>query len=140
MSVSVDVEAVERAVRDRHGDLLEGVGRAADAAIAARPEPVTDADALVAALRGELGARAVLERLPAVLETAVGAAGLTLPAESVAAPPYVVVTSRGPVCRATVDEGRLVLVCGAIAVKRDSPPRYVRTGATRPLEVEWHTG
>ena len=67
----------------------------------------------------------VLDRLPAVLAEAVDALGAELPAQPVAAPPYVAITSVGPVLRATLDAGRLVVTIHAFGIECD-PTRYVR--------------
>ncbi|MFB6221154.1 MAG: hypothetical protein ABEH90_06910 [Halolamina sp.] len=69
----------------------------------------TDRDALVPALRAELETRGARDVLPALLSAAVDAAGYDLAATPVPAPPYVTVTSTGPVLRATVADGRLVV-------------------------------
>ncbi|EMA46834.1 hypothetical protein [Halobiforma nitratireducens] len=82
----------------------------------------TDRDALVATFRSALESEGVLERLPAVLEDAVDATGHELRAQPVPDPPYVVVTSRGPVLRATIDPGRLVIRFDAFEVVRDDEP------------------
>lgn len=59
-----------------------------------------------------------------VLETAVRATGGEAVGEPVPAPPYLVVTSRGPLCRVTLAEGRrLVLVFELFDVER-GPRRY----------------
>jgi len=52
-------------------------------------------------------------RLVGVLRDTVDALGFDLAAEPVAAPPYVVITARGPMLRATVDAGRLVVLVRA---------------------------
>ncbi|MFD1512892.1 hypothetical protein [Halomarina rubra] len=70
----------------------------------------------------------VVDALPGVLAGAVEALGAQLPAEPVAAPPYVVVTRAGPVARATLpDRGRLVLSVEAFE-RRDG--EWVRAGET----------
>ena len=56
-----------------------------------------------------------------VLAAAVDAAGYTLPATPVPAPPYVVVTSTGPVLRGTVDDGRLLVGIDCFEVVREPP-------------------
>jgi hypothetical protein len=55
-------------------------------------------------------------------------------------PPYLAVTSRGPVLRATLPEGRLVVVVGVFTVERHGQRRYVRAGETPEtvLRVEFH--
>lgn len=94
----------------------------------------TDRDGVVEPLRAALSRAGLLGAYPAVLAECVAAAGGELRAEPVAAPPYVTVTSRGPVLRATLDGGRLVVTLAAFDVERaggDERPRYVR-GATTP--------
>lgn len=130
----VDAEDVaasaRRHVRERDGEVLASVARAADAVAAAWPGAAAgDAAAVADPLRAELRARGVHGRLPALLAGAVGATGRTLRADPVAAPPYVVVTSRGPVLRATLADGRLVLTLGVFAVEREPGVRYVRDPA-----------
>ncbi len=61
------------------------------------------------ALERELSADAILDGAPAVLEATVRATGRELPADPVAAPPYVVVTPAGLVLRATLSDCRLVI-------------------------------
>lgn len=124
--MSLDAAAARERVVDGYADVLAGVGESADAAAAAAAavagtDPadaaaaapgrvVEDGPALAAALRSQLADRGVLAELPGVLVAAVDAAGGSLPADRVvAAPPYVAVTSRGPVLRATLDDGRLVV-------------------------------
>lgn len=121
-----------------HTDTITAVLAAADAVAAdwrrlddgraATP----DSDALVRSLRAELDERGVLETLPSTLAAAVDAAGYALPATPVPAPPYVVVTSTGPVLRGTVDEGRLVVGIDCFEVVRapaglSAPVAYART-------------
>lgn len=125
--------ARERVLAD-HRTIIEEILAAADAVADAWPERVndrpatTDRDAVVPPLREQLTDRQVLDRLPAVLRTAVTAAGDDLPAEPVAAPPYVVVTSTGPVLRATAKSGRIVVAVEVFEVHRNDPTCYVRAG------------
>lgn len=67
----------------------------------------------------------VIEQFPAVLTDAVEAIGESLPAEPVVAPPYVVITNVGPIMRATLDSGRLVITVEVFRVDRDTR-QYVR--------------
>lgn len=131
-------ERVERYVRDRHADLLESTGAAADEVAAGWDGDWTaDRSAVVGPLESALRERDLLDRFPAVLAGAVHAAGFDLPATPVAAPPYVTVTSRGPVLRATVAEGRLVVALAAFEVERDGGVRYVRATGD-PVEAAFH--
>lgn len=99
---------------------------------------ITDRSAVTDPFERLLRETGVLGTYPAVLAECVDAAGATLRARPVAAPPYVVVTSTGVVLRATLDGGRLVASVEAFAVDRDGP-RYVR-GPADPeaaVTVEW---
>jgi len=97
-------------------------------------EATTDASAVAGPLRAELEAAGAWGRLPDVLAGAVRAAGFSLSAPPVADPPYVVATGRGPVLRATVSGGRLVVLLRAFEVARD-PTRYVRGPTAVPEAV-----
>lgn len=101
--MSLDAAAARQSVLNQSA-VLAAVAASADA-VADRRTGERVADALAAELRS----RGVLADLPAVLAAAVDAAGGELQADPVAAPPYVAVTSRGPLLRATLDGGRLVV-------------------------------
>jgi hypothetical protein len=119
---------VRRHLREEHGELLTAVDRCADA-VAAGWEALatTDREAVVPPMAATLGRAGVHDRFPGVLAGAVEAAGGTLRARPVAAPPYVVVTSVGPVLRATLDDARLVVTLATFGVDRgEGPPRYSR--------------
>lgn len=75
-------------------------------------------NALVPVLSAVLDDRGILGELPTLLAAAVDAAGYDLPAPPVAAPPYVAVTSTGPVLRGTVEDGRLVVRIDCFEVVR----------------------
>lgn len=93
-----------------HAAVVEAIDDCADAVAAAWTSSSAESSSSVAKpLRACLDASGVLERLPGVLADAVAATGRELEAQPVAAPPYVVVTSRGPICRATLPDGRLLL-------------------------------
>ncbi len=104
-----------------HADLVATIDDCADAVAAdwtgSRP---TDGGAIADALAETLERRGVLETMPSVLADVVDATGHELEANPVAGPPYVVVTSRGPLLRATIDPGRLVVRFDAFEVVRDS--------------------
>jgi hypothetical protein len=68
-----------------------------------------------------------------VLAGAVSAVGEQLQARPVAGPPYVVVTSVGPVLRATLAERRMVVTLELFTVEHDGDdPRYAR----RPTDAD----
>lgn len=70
---------------------------------------IFERSAVVEPFRSCLEDSGVLAELPAVLESLVDCLGAKLPATPVAGPPYVVVTSRGVILRATIEPGRLVV-------------------------------
>jgi hypothetical protein len=121
--------AVRECVLGTHEDLLETILACADGvANSWDGEATTDHHRVVEPFERALHRRDVIDRLPVVLAGAVDALGESLPAEPVAAPPYLVVTSVGPVLRATLSSARLVITIRVFAVERD-PTRYVRARA-----------
>lgn len=113
--------AVERAGREtaRTWTAEPGQGTDGDESRTSTPARAAVVDPFESALR-DAGA---LERAPNALATAADAAGGTLQAEPVPAPPYVVVTARGVLLRATTDVGRIVVTIAPFTVRRD-PVRY----------------
>lgn len=120
-----------------YAEVIEAVLAVADHVAADWPRmddgrpATTDRDAVTTPLRRGLQQTAVLDALPRLLAVAVDAAGYRLPAQPVAAPPYVAITSTGPVLRGTVDGGRLVVTIDCFDVVRDvgdGAPRYARNG------------
>lgn len=86
-------------------------------------------------LERELADRGLLDRLLPVVETAADAAGVELQAPPVAAPPYLAVTGRGPVLRATGPDRRVVVEIVAFTIERgESGPRY-RRAASDPMRA-----
>jgi hypothetical protein len=130
--------AVRRRIRADHADVVDRVAECSAAVAAAWDGDATaDRAALVDPLERRLRETGVLADLPAVLIDAVDAAGGELAATPVAAPPYVVVTSTGPLLRATVDAGRLVVAFRTFAVERGGDGggvRYVHRGVA-PAET-----
>ncbi|EMA49888.1 hypothetical protein [Halococcus salifodinae] len=117
-----------------HADLLDAVLACADA-VADSWDGATTSDraAVVDPFKRALDRAGVLNRLAAALAGAVDTLDEELPAQPVAAPPYVAITSVGPVLRATLDSERLVVTIHAFAVERD-PTRYVR-GPADPADA-----
>ena len=121
--MSYPVRDARRRLQTEHTPVLEGIEYCADRI--AEPwdtSRTTDRDAVTEGLRSALESTGLLERLPLVLADVVEATGYELPAQPVAGPPYVVVTSRGPVLRATIDPGRLVIRFDVFDVVRDTDP------------------
>lgn len=131
--MSLDAAAARECVLTDHAAVVAAVGASAaavettaHAADTERRHRFDDGSAVADALQSALAARGVLGQLPDVLAAAVDAAGGTLSAAPVAAPPYVAVTSRGPVLRATLDGGRLVV--GLRVFRLTDGNRYERRG------------
>ncbi|MFB6146491.1 MAG: hypothetical protein ABEJ08_02270 [Halobacteriaceae archaeon] len=118
--------AARRAFVDQHADLRDGVVAAADDVVEAwAGDAVRDRERVVGPLRAAMTERGLLDRCPAALRDVVAATGYDLPADPVPEPPYVAVTGCGPMLRATLPPGRLVVTLRVFAVERD-PVRYRR--------------
>lgn len=122
------IAAARAAVLDRHRDAIEATIDCADAVAAEWDGPATtDRSAVVGPFEARLARAGLVERYRSVLIDAVDATGARSSRNPVAAPPYVTVASVGPVLRATLPIGRLVIAVEVFAVERD-PTRYVRRG------------
>ncbi len=125
---------VEQRFRDEHQPVLSAVVECAnataggfDARHAGRPATTTP-DRITEPLRRRLEQTGALAACPTVLESLVSAAGASLSAPPVAAPPYVVIASSGPVLRATLPRSRLVVSVRVFETRHtDDGVRYVRT-------------
>jgi len=127
--VSDAVNQVREYLLREHRGLLVTTLACADSVAAAD-------DSTTEAFERALRRAGVLDALPGVLAGAADALGTSLPAEPVAAPPYVVVTRAGPVARATLpDRGRLVVTVVAFERHGDGWVRHAETPA-RALRVE----
>ncbi|WP_071391309.1 hypothetical protein [Haloprofundus marisrubri] len=136
--------------------LLDSVVDCADALVTGWDgETTTERARVVSPLETVLARAGITEQLPGLLARCVDTAGGELAAPPVAAPPYVVVTATGPVLRATLDSGRLVISLRVFEVERSEDetrngdgggdtensadfevdtPRYRRCGET-PAEI-----
>lgn len=131
---TLDADAAREYVRSEHAEVLTAVDACADAVADFWDESwTTDASEVVDRLRACLSENGVLDALPDVLAGAVAAAGGELSASPVAAPPYVVVTSRGPILRATLGDARLVVRFEAFRVTDDG--RYERDSGDAAVTV-----
>lgn len=120
-------------VLDTHAETVETVLQCADAVADQWASPTTtDREEVAVPLRAELEARGAWERLPEVLAGAVRETEYSLSASPVADPPYVTVTSRGPILRATLPPGRLVVRIEVFDIERgaEGRPQYVRGAET----------
>lgn len=143
--MTADERAVRTAARRyllaEHGDTLAAVVAAADAVSDGWTGPATtDRAAVVDPLRRRLELTGHWQQFPGLLRGAAEAAGLGLVAEPVAAPPYLVMASTGPVFRGTALAGRLVISVRVFEVDREGSVRY-RRGASdvdSTLAVRFH--
>lgn len=97
-------------------DCAEAVSAAFETVVDGNPA-TGDSRALRANFRAAMERAGLVEELAGLLPDLVDAAGETMAAPPVASPPYVAVTSTGPVLRATLDEKRLVVRIEAFAVE-----------------------
>lgn len=118
MALAATVEAAEVVVDSRNGAAI-------------RREDVAEP------LKAVLKQMGIVEQYPAMLASAAETLDESLPAPPVAAPPYVTITGTGPVLRASLSSGRLVIRLAVFTVERN-PKRYVRIGNTPEeiLEIE----
>lgn len=132
----VDEELLTQELWENHGKLFAAVDSCADRVVAEwAGELVEDRQAIVEPLEAALERHGVWRRLPAVLETAVTVLDLELVASPVPAPPYVVVSSRGPVLRGTTTASRVVMTLTVFELL-DTGDEYRRTdGLTVDVEL-----
>lgn len=111
---------VERRVLETHRETVLEVCGVGNAVAASWPgQTVSEAGQVTDPLADRLDAASLPEQLLDTLDTAVDATEREMTGNPVPAPPYFVVTSRGPTCRATLDDGqRLVLLFELFGVKR----------------------
>lgn len=128
--MSYPVRDARRRIQERHRSVVAEIDECADRV--AEPwdtSRTTNPDAVVEPFHAALAERGLLEQLAHMLADVAEATGHELHGTPVPAPPYVVVTSRGPMLRGTIDPGRLVIAFDAFEVIRDSEPG--RTAAYR---------
>ncbi|MFC4543547.1 hypothetical protein ACFO5R_16595 [Halosolutus amylolyticus] len=125
--MSYPVRAARQRIEDEHAAVVAGIDHCADQVAAPWDTArTTDPSRVADSLGSALETTGLLERLTVVLADAVDATGHDLQARPVPGPPYVVVTSRGPVLRATIEPGRLVIRFDVFEVVRDPGPAYHR--------------
>jgi hypothetical protein len=114
-----DRARARRHLLDAHHETIADVCEAGRSVATSWTEAtVTDPHCVTDPLTNQLGDD-LPEQLLDGLETSVTAAGHELQGTPVPAPPYFVVTSRGPLCRGTLDDGRrLVILCELFSVER----------------------
>jgi len=104
--------------------------------------PVEDPAAIRTRLSALVEERGLAAPLLGLVETGVTALGAAVDGSPVPAAPYLTITTRGPVCRAALSDGRrLVVTVGLFEVAR-RPRRYRFTDPTPEtcLDVSVHPG
>lgn len=117
---------------DHHGDLVGTALACADEVGKSVPTPA-GRQVVTTRLKRALREAGAFPEFVGVVWTAADALDTELPAEPVAAPPYVVVTARGPMVRATVEPGRVVVL---VRCFERADEGYVRGEATGADAVE----
>jgi len=126
----VDADALQERLRGAHGETLARATRRLASAADAVETPAERATA-AAAVERAVGGDGLGEALVGAVADAVTAGGTALPAEPVAAPPYLVPTARGVLVRVTTDDGRAVVLLGAFALAEDGRYAALGDGAER---------
>ena len=131
MSVAF-VDQVRKRILAVHRDHIRAVIDAGeDVAEAADQRPISDPDQIRIPLEGILRQRGLLDPMLGMLETGSEALGEKIQGKPVTAAPYLVVTSRGPVCRVTLSSGqRLVIELQLFSV--ENRPRHYEFRAPTP--------
>ncbi len=142
----IDADAARDRLLAAHRDAVEATLACAEA-VAAGFDARIDGDpasresrAVRADLRATFERAGLLAGFVSLLPDVVDAAGGTLSAPPVAAPPYVAVTSTGPVLRATLGDARLVVrievyavVDGTFVWREPTPAEAVRVAVRRRM-------
>lgn len=122
-------DAVVEALWEAHGGVLTEIGSCADGVAGGWDRGTArDRSAVVEPFEAALADRGIRAELPTVLETAVSTLGTELVASPVPAPPYVTVTSRGPVLRGTTPESRVVVTVAVFEPVENAAGYRRRTG------------
>lgn len=105
----MDPSAAETRLHGEHGETLATVESALAVAAEGLDTPA-GREQVVARQEAALRAAEAFDPLVGLLEAAVDASGADLAARPVAAPPYVVLTGRGPLLRGSDGDRRLVVL------------------------------
>lgn len=119
------MERIRRRLLAAHSETIsDTVDTGAAVADTIEEWPVTDADTIRAPLERLLRDRGLGTPLLATLETGAEAIGEEVRGAPVTAPPYFVVTSRGPLCRGTLADGRRLVIAFELFEVETRPRRY----------------
>lgn len=118
-----------RHIVETYPELCVQIDRCADSVVDGWDRArVTDPAAVTDPFECCLEAGGINDRLVTVLTTTAETLGYELPATPVPAPPYVIVTSRGPVLRASLPVGRLVVGFDAFGLTAENEYTRGRRG------------
>jgi hypothetical protein len=110
---------------EAHRETLQSVIDAGSSVATAWPgDTVQESGAVTEPLKHLLRERELAEDLLRLLRTGTAAIGETVQGTPIPAPPYLVVTSRGPICRGTISDGRRLVVLLELFTVRRAPTRY----------------
>ena len=116
---------VRRRILDEHRDTVAAVVEAGAAVASAIDDrPVTDGDRIRQPLDAVLGDRGLHSPLLDLLATGTDPLDAGIRGTPVAAPPYLAVTSRGPLCRGTLTDGERLVVELSLFSVEPRPRRY----------------
>ncbi len=104
-------QQIKSRVLDAHRETITAVcdvGRAVTTSW--QGSAVTDASRITESIHQQFEETTLPQRLLETLETAADTTDSQMQGSPVPAPPYLVVTSRGPVCRVTLEDGRRVVL------------------------------
>lgn len=119
------VDRLRRRLLAAHAETISDVvDTGAAVATAIEEWPVTDGDTIRVPLDRLLRDRGLQTPLLATLDTGADAVGEAIRGAPVTAPPYLVVTSRGPLCRATLADGRRLVIEFELFEVDTQPRRY----------------
>lgn len=119
------MERIRRRLLAAHTKTISDVVDTGAAVAAAIEEwPLTDGDAIRVPLNRLLHHRGLSTPLLATLETGAEAIGEEIHGAPVAAPPYFLITSRGPLCRATLASDRRLVIEFELFKVETRPRRY----------------
>lgn len=120
---------LESTIRTRllesHREILQSVIHAGRSVATAWPtDDVQESGAVTEPLEHLLREQGLAADLLGMLQTGTAVMGETVQGRPIPAPPYLVITSRGPICRGTLSDGRRLVVALELFAVRRSPTRY----------------